>query len=100
MYITKEAVQGVSKLMEDRLRLVCGQQGRLSLSRLTKVEYGRDNRRHTLAIFVGLRAIATTPSATTLTRTGEEVHIEHAQCRAILVLALECERIGIGLRNI
>ena len=54
MYISKEAMQGMTKFVEDRTCFICTQQGRLTLRRLAEVEHRRHNGRYALAILIGL----------------------------------------------
>ena len=98
--ILKEIVQAMSKLVEQGCRLVGTQQRRLARSGLAEVADDRHDRSETLAVLVGLRAVSAAPGATTLAGPREEVEIDHAQMRAILVLALEDLSLGIRQRHV
>ena len=100
MHVTEQAVQTMTELMEQCIRLISAQQRRLSRSRLAKVTNDRYDRSHTLTILISLRTIRTTPCATTLAGTREEIEINNAQMRAILIFALKSLRFRIRQRDI
>ena len=100
MHVTEQAVQTMTELMEQCIRLISAQQRRLSRSGLAKVTNDRYDRSHTLAILISLRTIRTTPRTTTLAGTREEIEINNAQMRAILIFALKSLRFRIRQRNI
>ena len=93
-YVAHEAVQGVAKLMEERLHVVNALQGWAIGRRSGHVAAVHHDRNHTLVRLITLATEARAPSTGTLRLAGEVVAVEDRQQRAVAVDHL----VGLGRR--
>ena len=94
-HIVEEEVERMAKLMEERLGLIEGQQGRRRSCRAGKVADNGYDRSNALTIAVTLLDIVATPSTLPLAGTRMEVEIEHAEVRIIGIQHLIGRDLGV-----